>query len=50
LKYSLIIVAVIQILSIPLAIHITKQSNEYDQKRNLAETQIDLALAAVVAK
>ncbi len=30
LKYSLIIVALIQVLSIPLAIHITKESNRYE--------------------
>ena len=30
LKYSLIIVAVIQVLSIPLAIHITKESTRYE--------------------
>lgn len=32
LKYSLIIVAVIQMLSIPLAIHITRKSNAYADK------------------
>ncbi len=52
LKYSLIIVAAIQILSIPLAIHITKQSNEYDQKREGeaigAGSGMDLPLTTVV--
>jgi len=42
LKYSLIIVAGIQVLSIPLAIHIAKQTTKYENNEP-AELQVDLA-------
>ncbi len=45
LKYSLIAVALLQILSIPLAIHITKQCHSYEKKTAEAEKMDDLHLA-----
>jgi MFS transporter, YQGE family, putative transporter len=49
LKYSLIMVAALQILSIPLAIHITKQSSMYAQKNSENEDLNDSPLP-IVAK
>ncbi|MFT6883124.1 MAG: YQGE family putative transporter [Marinoscillum sp.] len=45
LKYSLIAVALLQILSIPLAIHITKQCHSYEKKTTEVEKTKDLHLA-----
>ncbi len=42
LKYALIIIAVVQLLSIPVAKHIINQSNIYDKKNNLPEGDTDV--------
>jgi MFS transporter, YQGE family, putative transporter len=41
LKYALIIIAVVQLLSIPVAKHIINQSNLYDTKNNLPDGDAD---------
>jgi YQGE family putative transporter len=41
LKYALIIIAVVQLLSIPVAKHIINQSNVYDKKNNIPDGDID---------
>jgi YQGE family putative transporter len=41
LKYALIIIAVVQLLSIPVAKHIINQSNLYDKKNNLPDGDSD---------
>lgn len=45
LKYSLIVVAVLQLLSIPLAKHITKQADAYDGKSKESEKEPLIAVA-----
>jgi YQGE family putative transporter len=42
LKYALIIIAVVQLLSIPVAKHIINQSKIYDKKNNLPEGDTDV--------
>ena len=46
LKYSLIVVAVLQLLSIPLAKHITKQADAYERKSSETEEEPLIAVAA----
>ena len=46
LKYSLIVVAVLQLLSIPLAKHITKQADAYEGKSSEIEEEPLIAVAA----
>ncbi|WP_258102076.1 MFS transporter [Marinoscillum pacificum] len=46
LKYSLIVVAVLQLLSIPLAKHITKQTDAYEGKSSETEEEPLIAVAA----
>jgi YQGE family putative transporter len=41
LKYALIIIAVVQLLSIPVAKHIINQSNLYDKKNNIPNSGTD---------
>lgn len=46
LKYSLIVVAVLQLLSIPLAKHITKQADTYEGKSSESQEEPLIAVAA----
>lgn len=45
LKYALIIIAVVQLLSIPVAKHIISQSNLYDKKNNIPDGDTHAVIA-----
>lgn len=48
LKYSLIVVALLQLLSIPLAKHITRQADLYEQSEMKTEVQEEIPLAVAI--
>ncbi len=48
LKYSLIVVALLQLLSIPLAKHITRQADLYEQSEVKTEVQEEIPLAVAI--